>query len=233
MKLVYCRGGDPKAQIFTNKEWLYGIRSDYVPYGSVYMLDVKYHAGESVWPAHVAQALTLRPALTMIPDYERPEQLPALMAMHETLVSAGLQTFWCPKFEGALKDIPSYVVLAISVPTRYGGWLPMPADVSGRRLHLLGGHPDHQHYLRYRVYTESDVISADGNVAGLKAYLGQSWHESGYWQQHGPNEYTNDALMMMSAQTIPHYMACERVIYNMRRMQLIQRQFFQQQELAM
>lgn len=81
MKLVYCRGGDPKAQIFTSQGWLYGLRSDYVPYADeIYMLDVKYHAGESVWAAHVQQARTLRPELTMIPDYERPDN-PALHGM--------------------------------------------------------------------------------------------------------------------------------------------------------
>jgi hypothetical protein len=99
--------------------------------------------------------------------------------------------------------------------------LPCPAAVRGRKLHLLGGHPDHQKYLIKRVYQQSQVASVDGNVLAREALRGKYWSLDGRWMQTPRHSWTSRMLRQMSARNIREYLKSAYLKFNPRRIKLI------------
>jgi hypothetical protein len=223
MDIIYCRGGDKQYKDVTRFGWHYGIRSDTVAYSDVYFLDFDFEQrfNAAYWKKHEARAYELRPALTMIPDWFEDISYDDLLALHNRLSSAGLQTMWTPKQHGVIDRIPEAAVIGISVPTTYAGFLPCPAAVRGRKLHLLGGHPDHQKYLIKRVYQQSQVASVDGNVLAREALRGKYWSLDGRWMQTPRHSWTSRMLRQMSARNIREYLKSAYLKFNPRRIKLI------------
>lgn len=173
--LVYIRGADKLAPETARIAGIpYGIRNDYYPYADPLFLDI--HWTNYDWNDYCQLVSRFHPIYAMVPDYEHPSQKERMLRQIEDLKTLGvLRVGVCPKFEGAVKDIPMDCVLAISVPTQYAGFLPNEA-LTDRKIHLLGGHPDQWMYLiRYR-YPKAHFLSMDGNIMGLKAGLRQYWH---------------------------------------------------------
>lgn len=213
MVICYCRGGDKTAlEIWAKTPMKKGLRSDYTPYSNGdedegwYFLDWDF-ATPTGWPRHEQLARTLQPSLVMIPDYFDRAELPTRQLQDHHIRQLGLTVMWTPKFDGALDDIPEDAVIGISVPTTYAGYLPPPEQVAGRRLHLLGGHPDHQAYLMREVYYNSVIASVDGNVAGYKAALGQYWSLRRQCWAHAPkHRFDTAVLAVYSARQICRYL---------------------------
>lgn len=180
MDLYYCRGGDKTAPLIAETaQWLYGVRSDYRPYAPPRMIDYNFQAPPTPknWGRHVALCQKFKPALALTCDFFSPDGIEQLYSQIRDLHEAGvLCVAVCPKFVGAVRYIPTECRIAISVPTDYAGFLPHAQELKGRKSHLLGGHPDQQHYCIYSRYSNCEVVSVDANIAARKAGKGQYWN---------------------------------------------------------
>lgn len=194
----------------------YGVREDYKSYApNIFMIDFDWTKPVTAqrWQRYLQKIRDLKPMKAMVPDYESPAQKEALLQYIEDVRKTGVsEVMVCPKFEGAVKDIPDWCTVAISVPTRdketqkYAGWLPQPEEVIGRRLHLLGGHPDQWAALENIVYVRSRVASIDGNNMFRKAGLAQYWKPEGGYADLRNQGFDDKALVMASLRNIPAYL---------------------------
>jgi hypothetical protein len=202
--VVYCRGGDKFAPIVARfAGMLYGTRHDYIPYAHIYLLDI--HWTKYDWSDYLRKAAAWKPVMAMAPDYERPDQLPALLSQIGDLRGLGIRPMVCPKFAGAVSDIPPDCIVSISVPSDYAGFLPDRRELGGRELHFLGGSPSQQRYLMAR-YDNAQTVSADGNKLGYKAMKGQYWHSQQARWVDVRGQYSTQALQLASAWHIVRYL---------------------------
>lgn len=177
-------GGNAKAPEWARKSGMaYGVRNDTNAAAWPFMLDIRWK--DYNWNDYMALVRQYRPVMAMAADYEHLSQRRELYRQIRDLKAAGvMRVMVCPKFNGAAKHIPSWCVLAVSVPSQYAGFLP--ADLSeykGRRLHLLGGTPAGQIDLITKFGgAGATVISLDGNSHESAAKRG-SHFESGKWRR--------------------------------------------------
>lgn len=217
MDFIYCRGGDKQIESVLGAGWHYGTRVDYTPYAPVYMLDVDFHSylklttdtqREDWWQHYLSKVAALRPKMAMVVDYMEPAQRTTMYKQIRDLKALGVERIMvCPKFAGAIAHIPSWCIIAVSVPSTYAGYLPEPSELHGRRVHLLGGHPDQWAYLAKYRYPDAQIISADGNVLADKAKRGQYWDAAAGTWRDVRNQHETEALKRMSAESIRYYMA--------------------------
>jgi hypothetical protein len=206
IEIVYCRGGHPLVPSVARFAGMrYGTRHDYTPYAPVWFLDIRWKNYN--WREVMRKVRAWRPMMALVPDYEFPHQRDQLLRQIDDLRPFVPHICVCPKFDGAIRDIPADCVLAISVPTDYAGYLPRADEIEGRRLHLLGGTPDQQVYLIRHRYPQSRVISVDGNKFAMKAAHGQYWHHRyAAWVQTPRHRYSSLALELASAWHIVRYL---------------------------
>lgn len=172
MRFIYCRGGDKLApQIAKSAGMLYGVRYDYTAYDDVYMLDVGL---KPRWPTYMRKVYRYKPTFALVPDYTKHDPI-ALALYIQDLRNAGVKEIGvCPKFMGAIADIPQDCIVCISIPTRYAGFLPPDKDIRTGRYHLLGGDPRQQMAEVQRITSlGGTVVSMDGNKLAHKAAHGQ------------------------------------------------------------
>jgi hypothetical protein len=206
VKLIGCRGGDPDAPRLLQAEgWLYGFRSDATAYGRPYFVDIKWRDYD--WSEHLAVIRFWQPDLAMVADYESPAQKREMLAQVWDVLGAGSWPMVCPKFPGAAADVPAGVIVAISVPTSYAGFLPESGEVAGRKLHLLGGHPD-QYVILMRKYAGSRIVSLDCSAIFQKAQdYGSFWSARRNTWREVRNRFHSHTLMRMSARNVRRYLA--------------------------
>jgi hypothetical protein len=174
MKFIYCRGGDKSAPTIAEQTgMLYGIRYDYTAYADIYMLD----GGLSPrWSTYIRKVRKLRPQFALVPDYYKSDTI-ALNLYIQDLRSLGVVKIGvCPKFAGAIAEIPqdSDIVLCISIPTVYAGFLPDSSELRPQDYHLLGGDIRAQLSEAKRIKKHGGrVVSMDGNKLAMKAAHGQ------------------------------------------------------------
>lgn len=205
IEFIGCRGNDPDApRLLSTEGWRYGVRSDCAVYGWPYFIDIKWTAYD--WNKHIALIAGWGPAMAMAADYERPEQKDLMLSQVAQIEALGVQPMVCPKFPGATWDIPAEVIIAISVPTNYAGFLPDPAEVKGRKLHLLGGHPD-QYIILMKQYPKSQVISLDCSAIFQKGQdYGSFWSAKRNTWREVRGRFHSHTLMRMSARQVRSYM---------------------------
>ena len=205
MLLIGCRGGDPDApEILKRAGWQYGSRSDYKIYAAPAFIDIKWRNYD--WLRHWSVVRRWKPQMAMVADYERPAQKCAMLRQVAQIMALGVRPMVCPKFSGAVADIPGDCIVAISVPTTYAGYMPTANELYGRELHLLGGHPD-QFVILMRRYKKSRIVSIDSSVMFLKANFGAYWslHHND-WQYVEKNAESTDSLIARSATNIAEYL---------------------------
>lgn len=196
MKIVFCKGGDQQAPAIAQAAGVYyGHRNDYKGYAAPYMLDWNFKAMFTPlrWKRYLNAIEQHKPEIALVPDYFKgtPRQR-MLQLLHEVEQAGAGQAVVCPKFAGAVGDVPNHVMIGISVPTKYAGFLPAAHEVAGRKLHLLGGHPDQQLYIMRYLYPTAEIVSVDANIAGFKAVYGQYWcNLTGNWK-HTPKKTVSD-----------------------------------------
>jgi GNAT superfamily N-acetyltransferase len=189
--VILCAGGNRSyAQIARDSQMPYGVRHTNKAYAWPFMLDVKWsrfkdHPQE--WDRYMDIVREYRPVIAMAVDYEFPEQRAALHQQIADLRAAGvLRVLVCPKFDGALADIPQDCVVAVSVPSRYAGYLPDFADLRGRQIHLLGGTPKKQRDLISKLAGHGAVVISTDLNSHLSAasrgstYTGWNWQRPTY-----------------------------------------------------
>lgn len=204
--LIGCRGGVPSApEILKKCGWEYGSRSDYTIYSQPYFIDINWK--NYSWLRHWLVIRKWRPVMAMAPDYESPEQKETMLRQVDQIRRLGVRPMVCPKFDGATADIPADCVVAVSVPTGYAGFLPQSAELIGRELHLLGGHPD-QFAMIINHYRQSTVISADCSAIFLKAEFGAHWEPlKNDWHYVPKNTVSTHDLIVLSGKNVAQYLA--------------------------
>lgn len=203
--IIYCRGGDKHApRVAARAGMEYGTRYNYKPYAPIYMLDPGLDAD---WNMYLSRVREWTPKLALTPDFYSHVSPDQMLEYVEVLRTIGVpQIGVCPKFTGAVAYIPRDCIVAVSVPTSYAGFLPLADEVYGRKLHLLGGHPDQQLYL-IQLYEDAGatVVSVDGNILGRKASLGQFWSSKGGWRTVPRRRFSDHTLAVASGRNIARY----------------------------
>lgn len=184
--VIYCAGGNRRlAAIAREAGMLYGTRHDDSPAYRPYMVDINWKAYH--WHGdYLPKIMAWQPVMAMVPDYEHEWQRGAMLTMAQQLVERGVERVMvCPKFPGAVAHIPDWCLVAVSVPSSYAGFLPDPAELVGRRVHLLGGSPQVQMRLA-REYAGRGITvsSVDGNSVNLASSRG-TFYEGGRWLNLG------------------------------------------------
>jgi len=200
--VIFCSGGNKSfARIALAEGFRYGLRSDYVPYWKPYMVDINWKSYD--WKEYLDKLTRWQPVMAMIPDYEAPEQQGSIVARAMQLVAMGIERVMvCPKFAGAIFDIPDWCVVAVSVPSRYSGYLPSIKELAGRRVHLLGGSPrDQGDLIRYYGGHGIDVMSVDVNMH-LKAAMHGTFYSGRKWRNLGAGAMTSEDAFRLSCQGI-------------------------------
>lgn len=191
---ILCHGGNPEMPFIARASRMaYGVRHDCIAYGYPFMLDIDWR--DYHWGDYLRKVKYLRPVQAMVADYEHPDQKPQMLRQIEDLRQLGVMRIKvCPKFDGAVADIPQDCIIAVSVPSRYAGFIPDHRELVGRKVHLLGGSP-HQWLGQSsgRKYSATgliaalngigaQVLSCDGNSHQTAATYGAYW-VNGHWER--------------------------------------------------
>ena len=142
---------------------------------------------------------THNPVMATVIDWEKEEQFNDVISWAEEASQYCDRVLIIPKVIGGIKRIPRRVngkdiVLAFSVPTKYGATNVPPWEFSGWPVHLLGGSP-HQQIQLYMQMPYCDVVSVDGNGFQRKAtkYC-EHWEYPGRWVPDGKKEESGGPL---------------------------------------
>lgn len=217
--VIFCAGGNRRfAQIALEEGMLYGLRGDYTAYWPPVMVDIPFkqfwqtdahgipqrEPRWSLWKTQLAKIARWQPRTALVPDYLSPGYRRALVKMACQLVEAGVdRPMMCPKFPGAVEDIPEWCVVAVSVPSSYEGYLPPLDELRGRRVHLLGAASpkDQLDLLRYYAMYGIEVVSVDVN-AHQKAAQNGTYYSGGKWRNRGRHVVPTDEAFRASCRAI-------------------------------
>jgi hypothetical protein len=175
--LVFCAGNSARwAEIAIGAGMAYGCRSDYRPTHPVTFADLNWRTPDL--DAHLAFVRQHRPHLAVAPDVLSLDALPRTLAYAERLAEYAQRVIVVPKCPGVVAQLPEWIVIGYSVPTRYGAADPLLLyELGDRPVHLLGGSPMAQQSLAHYV----NVYSADGNATQRAAEFG-TWFDGRSWK---------------------------------------------------
>lgn len=193
---IFCAGGNRVyPDLARQSRMAFGARSDYPIYDYPFMVDVPFK--DFSWLEHGKVLYDTRPVFALALDYERREQKIEILRQIRRFKNWGiLRIAVCCKFDGAVKDIPADVMIAVSVPSQYAGFLPSDlSEYRGRRLHLLGGTPIQWLDLIPKLQgVGATVMSADGSSHETAAKKGTHF-EAGKWRNYGKRaEYAHTVV---------------------------------------
>jgi len=181
---VYCRGSSQLTyHIPYSVGMVYGTRHTEKPLMQPFFVDINWKNYD--WNDYLHKVSLWKPVMAMVADYEHPSQRKQLYQQIRDLKALEIpRILVCPKFDGAIKHIPSFCTLAISIPSKYAGFLPEVTEIWNRPLHLLGGSPQKQ-----RAYIEQHpqlhIVSVDGNSHVVAAKFGRRyWYDRNVWADH-------------------------------------------------
>lgn len=186
--LIYCAGANPRLTAIAHKAgYLLGIRSDRAAYGfPISFVDIDYKRPD--FTSHLEVVKKHAPKYATVPDLSATVVSEADIA--RALSQARLLQAYCetvlvvPKLPGQIALLPSDTAIGYSVPTTYGGAQYPLWELTGRRVHLLGGSP-HEQMLVYRYLAAAGaVLSADGNMAQKMAIRFAKYWQDGKWVLH-------------------------------------------------
>lgn len=212
MKIIYCRGGSKTApSVATKANVFLGARHDYKTYSEIHMLDINWKA--VTWHEFMEKVFELRPTMALAPDFEHPSQFRQLCQQIYDLESAGVpEILICPKFVGAIDYIPTRCIVALSVPApSYAGFLPDLRQLTGRKVHLLGGRADMSKRISQAEIIiklnglDADVVSIDNSHVSVAAGHGR-WFDGNRWIQAPRNTVASHDLEIASLQGISRYL---------------------------
>lgn len=177
-------------EIARQSGWAYGIRSSERPIDWAYQVDIDWT--DYSWSEYLHNISIWKPFAALVPDYENANQKRTMLNRIEHLKQLGVQRILvCPKFKNAVKDIPNECVVAVSIPSKYAGYVPQLSELYGRKVHLLGGSPPKwfgskkgKHnltgYIAIFQGANIKIISVDGNSHTGAAVHGGIWI-NGVW----------------------------------------------------
>jgi len=177
--LIYCADGNKRlAQIAIDAGFLYGAR---LPARGLHH---PIHFADQDWKApdrtrYMAELDKHRPVMATVLDWAEE----SAQFVERVLI--------VPKVLGGIASLPrrvggAEIVLAYSVPTRYGGTFVPIWEFEGWPVHLLGGSPHAQ--MELYQYHALDVVSVDGNMHQMMAVRfcqfwvrGTAWYAKNRW----------------------------------------------------
>jgi hypothetical protein len=188
--IVYAAGGNAKlTQIAYEEGWALGVRSDkwHYPYPLTFIdIDYKSKDPEKSFQAHLKRVAKEKPKLATVPDLSDKEV--SLKDIERAIAQANQLKNYCeivlvvPKLSGQIELLPTDLAIGYSIPTSYGGAQYPIWELSGRRVHLLGGSPHEQIKIYRYVQSIGQVLSVDGNYAQKIAI-----ERCKFWQRGGRN----------------------------------------------
>lgn len=183
----------------------YGTRHVEKPRAWPFALDIRWK--EYDWQQYLSLVETYRPVQVLVADYEQPDQQETMLQQVADLRRLGvLRILVCPKFDTAIADIPSDCIIAISVPSDYAGYVPPLTQLSGKRVHLLGGSPGRQKRMTVQIQgIGGKVISMDGNGFTKVARTGNYW-DNGWKKDKWRTSEFFYATCLLSARNIQREM---------------------------
>jgi len=203
---IHVQGNNREIPIIAARAGMaYGTRHKEVARRKPFMLDIDWKKYD--WADYMAQVRGYQPVMAMAADYEHPCQRRQLYQQIRDLRAAGvLRVMVSPKFAGAVRHIPSWCVVALSVPSAYAGWLPNMDELRGRRVHLLGGTPRSVRDLIPKLRGAGvRVLSYDFNAHERAAQTGNVWKDGQRWRPPDRSALSRDdyyALLEQSAANI-------------------------------
>jgi hypothetical protein len=191
--LIYCADGNRRfAEIAVEAGFRYGAQLPNTVYHPIFFADQDWRRPDRA--AYMAALAEHRPYMATVLDWEREGQLSEVLGWAEEAAQYVDRVLIVPKVVGGIPYIPKCiggkpVVLAYSVPTRYGGTqVPMWEFVSWP-IHLLGGSPHKQMETWHYLSAIAEIISADGNYINLKATKFCEYWDNGSWVSIQPRQY--------------------------------------------
>ena len=172
-ELIYCAEGNRAlAGIAIEAGFRYGAQLPGTIYFPLFFADQDWRKPNRA--AYMAALEKHRPVMATVLDWERPEQLPEVLNWAEEAAQHVERVLIVPKVVGGIGQIPRRiggrdVILAYSVPTRYGGTQLPLWEFAGWPVHLLGGSPQAQMQAWAHLTPVADVVSVDGNYASKMA----------------------------------------------------------------
>jgi len=209
IELIYCGGSNRRfADIAVAAGYRYGAQLPRTIYAPLFFADQDWKRPNRA--AYMAALAQHRPIMATVMDIEYPGQLDEALSWAEEAAQYVERVLLIPKCD-VISQLPrriggADVVLAFSVPTRYGG-TPLPLwEFAGWPVHLLGGAPHVQMQYALHLQSIADVVSVDGNYFQMKATrFCEHWQAPGQWVADG-RKTEHDAP----------YAAFERSCQNMR-----------------
>lgn len=179
MQLIYCAGKNKHfADIALAAGFRLGAQVPCTVYHDLYFCDQDWKKPNRT--AYMAALAKHTPTMATVLDWEREGQLADVLDWAEEAAQHCEQVLIVPKVMGGIDRLPRQiggrdVVLAFSVPTKFGGTQLPLWEFAGWPIHLLGGSPHAQ--MKYAAHLRSiaDVVSADGNMANKMAHNCRFW----------------------------------------------------------
>jgi len=187
MDIIYCAGGNQKlANIAIEEGFLYGSRSDDIR--DIHcngLIDINWKKYN--WQKHLDRVKNHHPKYAVVPDIMNLEMLESTLNKADEIQSFCSKVIIVPKIDGIIMTIPSKIVIGISIPTSYSGYLPRTTELINREVHFLGGTPRQQRELwMYYNKMNINVISSDCNCHSKASDFGSFWN--GYkWCKENDN----------------------------------------------
>lgn len=190
MNLIYCSGGNPLlSQIAFEEGWMLGFRSDN-NMGSckhpVSFIDVDYKHPD--FEKHLETVSRYHPKYATVPDLSEKailnQDIDRAVRQAERLQPHCEIVLIVPKLSGQIALLPQSIAIGYSVPSRYGGAQYPLWELSGRRVHLLGGSPRKQIQAYLHLSAIASVVSLDGNYSQAQAVKYAMYWERHKWHYH-------------------------------------------------
>lgn len=190
-ELIYCAGKNRQfEEIALSYGFLLGARLPCTIYHPIYMADQDWKKPDRA--AYMTALEEHRPSMATVIDWERGNQLDEVLSWAEEAAQWVERVLIIPKVHSGIDRLPRRVggkdvVLAFSIPTKYGGTEIPIWEFAGWPIHLLGGSPQSQMKYAAHLNAIADVVSADGNMANLQAHRCRFWSARkgthGHWVQ--------------------------------------------------
>lgn len=179
MQLIYCAGKNRAFEaIALAAGYTLGAQLPCTIYHPIGFADQDWKRPDRA--AYMAALALHRPRMVTVLDWEREDQLGEVLSWAEEAAQFAERVLIIPKVIGGIDRLPRQIagkpiVLAFSVPTKFGGTQLPLWEFAGWPIHLLGGSPHAQ--MRYAAHLNSlaDVVSADGNMANKMAHFCRFW----------------------------------------------------------
>lgn len=191
--IIYCAGGNNRLSAIAQEAgWLLGMRSDASMEFNPIFIDVDYKHPD--FEKHLEVVKRYRPKYATVPDLS--EEKVDQSDIDRALEQAERLRPYCeivlivPKLSGQIDLLPDDIAIGYSVPSSYGGAQYPLWELSGRRIHLLGGSPKKQIQVYLHVSAFATVMSADGNYFQKMATSYAMYWKRNQWHYH-PDKVSN------------------------------------------